>query len=105
MLSVDTHNQQTVGGAYGIYARGYTAAQLEGIVNINGSLNVNNLGIGNISGVSYIIPSSNQDVIIGGGGNRIQNSLIGCATAFSINAKTSGSKYVYGMGMAYFQLS
>ena len=37
-----------------------------------------------------------------GGGNRIQNSLNGCATAFSICAKISGSKYVYGMGMAYF---
>ena len=37
----------------------------------------------------------------GGGGNAIYNSLIGCAAAFSICAKISGSRYVYGMGMAY----
>ena len=77
------------------------AAQLEGIVNINGSLNVNNFRIANNSGVSYIVPSSNQDIIIGGGGNTIQNSLSGCAKAFTICTKTSGSKYVYGMGMLY----
>ena len=92
-------NQQTIGGAYGIYARGYVAAQLEGIVNINGSLNVNNLVIWNNSGVTYLHPSSNQAIVIGGGGNTIQNSLNGCATAFSICTKIPGSKYVYGMGM------
>ena len=94
-------NQQTVGGAFGIYARGSVAAQLEGNVNINGALNVNNLQIRNNSGVSYIIPSSNQKLVIGGGGAAIQNSLSGCATAFSVCTKTSGSKYVYGMGMVY----
>ena len=94
-------NQQTLGGAYGIYARAYYAAQLEGIVNINGELNVNNLRIWNNSGVTYLTPSSNQNLTIGGGGNVVGHSLNGCATAFSICAKTSGSKYVYGMGMGY----
>jgi len=94
-------NQQTSGGAYGIYARGGTAAQLDGIVNINGELNVNNLQIRNISEVSYIIPSSNQVLVIGGGGGAIYNSLSGCAKAFTICTKASGSKYVYGMGMVY----
>ena len=94
-------NQQTLGGAYGIYARGSVAAQLEGIVNINGSLNVNNLGIYNNSGASYIIPSSNQELVIGKGGVGIAISLIGCTKAFTVFAKTSGSKYVYGMGMLY----
>lgn len=94
-------NQQTLGGAYGIYARGSVAAQFEGSVNINGALNVNNLQIRNNSGVSYIIPSSNQKLVIGGGGDAIENSLNGCATAFTVGKKTSGSKYVYGMGMLY----
>ena len=94
-------NQQTLGGAYGIYARGSVAAQLEGIVNINGVLNVNNLQIRNNSGVSYIIPSSNQVLVIGGGGDAIYNSLSGSTKAFTICTKTSGSKYVYGMGMYY----
>ena len=95
------NNQQTYGANFGIYARGDTAAQLEGNVNINGILNVNNLTIRNISGHSYIIPSSNQQIIIGGGGDVINNSLRGCAKAFTICTKTSGSKYVYGMGMLY----
>ena len=94
-------NQQTIGGAYGIYARGGVAAQLEGMVNINGSLNVNNHTIWNNSGVTYLTPLSNQALAIGGGGDVIQNLLSGCATAFSVCKKTSGSKYVYGMGMAY----
>ena len=51
--------------------------------------------------MSYIIPSSNQPIWIGGGGNWIRNSLIGCTAAFTIGAKISGSRYVYGMGMSY----
>ena len=94
-------NQQTIGGAYGIYARGPVAAQLEGNVNIDGLLHVNNLQIRNNSGVSYIIPSSNQELVIGGGGQGIEISLSGCTKAFTLCAKTSGSKYVYGMGMFY----
>ena len=94
-------NQQTVGGAYGIYARGSTAAQLEGNVNINGALNVNNFRISNNSGVTYLYPLSNQGLVIGGGGDLVRISLSGCATAFNISPKTSGSKYVYAMGVTY----
>ena len=51
--------------------------------------------------MSYIIPSSNQTVVIGGGGDAIKSSLSGCFEAFTICKKTYGSRYVYGMGMAY----
>ncbi len=95
-------NQQTFGAAYGIYARGYVAAKLEGFVNINGALNINTLRIwNNNNNASYITPLSNQILVIGGGGDAIFNSLSGSARAFTICKKISGSKYVYGMGMVY----
>jgi hypothetical protein len=94
-------NQQTGGGTYGIYARGYIAAQLEGIVNINGWLNINNLKISNNSGVTYITPSSNQDIVIGQGGLRVLFQLNGAATAFALTTKVSGTSYVYGLGCVF----
>ena len=59
------------------------------------------LVISNTSGISFINPLSNQPIIIGGGGNWIRNSLIGCPTSFTVCAKISGSRYVYGMGVTY----
>ena len=94
-------NQQTIGSAYGIYARGYTAGRFDGNVNINGELWVNNLQIRNNSGVSYIVPSSNQVLVIGGGGNAIQNSLNGASTAFTLSTKVVGTSYVYGLGCIF----
>ena len=95
-------NQQTIGGAYGIYARGYVAAQLEGTVNINGALNINNLRIWNNSGATYLTPSSNQLIVIGGqsgAGAYIQAN--GAFYAFTLSPKVVGTSYVYGLGCVF----
>jgi hypothetical protein len=95
-------NQQTVGGAYGIYARGGIAGQFDGIVRINGSLNINNLVIWNNSGVTYLNPSSNQQLVIGGGGGQgVFLQANGAFYAFTLIPKVSGTSYVYGLGCVF----
>jgi len=48
--------------------------------------------------VSYIIPSSNQDLVIGNRGGRVVISLTGAENGLSATCKTSGSNYALGLG-------